>query len=247
MADKDAGRMPDRARQVAKRRPPALPIVSDTRFHAMLDVSDQTALSSIATVDTFPTGGMAIFSESEAAQYLYAIEAGMVRICRHLENGHRQILAFLWPGDIFGLTDDDGHYLNSASTLSEATIHRVPLGKLAALLPRNPELQFHLLVRANHDLRAAQRQIMTLGQHDIYRRLASFLIEMVQRAVPQEPESTQLRLPMSRTDIADYLGTTAETISRGLQRMEREGILRRVSPRVLEFDDYPGLSRLARR
>lgn len=247
MEDTSAGRMPGKARQIVKRDLPDVPMVSGTRFHDMLDASDQSTLSAIGAVEIFPKGGATIFSEGGDARNFYAIESGMVRICRHLENGDRQILAFLWPGDIFGLTDDDGHYLNSASTLSAARLDRFPLEKLEALLPRNPRLQFHLLVKANHDLRAAQRQIMTLGQHDIYRRLASFLIDMKQHAGSLEPGNTRLRLPMTRIDIADYLGTTAETVSRGFQRMEREGIVRRVSARVLEFEDYPGLSRLAQR
>lgn len=246
MEDNGADNMPDQALQVVKPHDPGVPKASGTRFHDMLSASDQEALSAIGTVETFPTAELPIFSEGEKAHSLYSVEEGMVRICRHLENGDRQILAFLWPGDIFGLVDD-GHYVNSATTLSAARLHRFPLAKLESLLLRNPQLQLHLLVKVNHDLRAAQRQIIVLGQHDIYHRLASFLVEMQQHVAFSQPDSRQLRLPMTQMDIADYLGTTAETVSRLFQRMEREGIIRRVSPRVLEIEDFSRLARLARR
>ena len=221
--------------------------VDGTRLHDMLSATDRTALSAIGSVDTVPNADMPIFREGDQARNLYAISSGIVRICRHLDNLERQVLSFLWPGDIFGLVGDDGRYLNSASTVSPAKIHRFPLNRLEPLLRRNPQLQCHLLIKANHDLRAAQRQIFTLGHIDTYRRLASFLVEMMQHSALVKPESRRLRLPMARRDIADYLGTTPETVSRGFQRMEREGILRRVSPRVLEFEDLSGLSHLARR
>lgn len=246
MEDNGPDNVPGRVRQISQRHTPDRPIVNNTRFHDMLSASDQEALSAIGIVETFPTAELPIFSEGEKAHSLYSVEEGMVRICRHLENGDRQILAFLWPGDIFGLVDD-GHYVNSATTLSAARLHRFPLAKLETLLLRNPQLQLHLLVKVNHDLRAAQRQIIVLGQHDIYRRLASFLVEMQQHVVFLQPDSNQLRLPMTQMDIADYLGTTAETVSRLFQKMEREGIIRRVSPRVLEIEDFSRLACLARR
>ena len=247
MDSKGDAEKPVVARQVVGSGASGVPSVEGTRFHDVLSATDRTLLKSIGSVDTYPNADMTIFREGDQARTLYAIASGIVRICRHLDSLERQVLSFLWPGDIFGLVGDDGRYMNCASTVSAARIHRFPLNRLDPLLRRNPELQSHLLIKANHDLRAAQRQIITLGHVDTHRRLASFLVEMMQHPELAEPESRRLRLPMARRDIADYLGTTPETVSRGFQKMERDGILRRVSPRVLELEDLSGLSRLARR
>jgi len=247
MGGKSDDRASETALKIVQPGTPDVPMVSGTRFTDILGVADQKALNAIGSVDTFPDAGMPIFHEGDRARNLYAIASGIVRICRHLDNGDRQVLSFLWPGDIFGLVGDDGLYMNCAATVSAARIHRFPLNRLDSMLLRNPQLQCHLLIKVNHDLRAAQRQIIALGQSDTYRRLASFLVEMMQHPALAEPQCRQFRLPMARRDIADYLGTTPESVSRGFKRLEREGIVRRVSPRVLEFEDLPGLSRLARR
>ena len=224
MGGKSDGGTSETAPKIVQPGTPDVPMVSGTRFNDILSVADQKALNAIGSVDTLRDADMPIFRE-----------------------GDRQILSFLWPGDIFGLVGDDGLYMNSAATVSAAKIHRFPLNRLESMLLRNPQLQCHLLIKVNHDLRAAQRQIIALGQSDTCRRLASFLVEMMQHPALAEPECRQFRLPMARRDIADYLGTTPESVSRGFKRLEREGIVRRVSPRVLEFEDLPGLSRLARR
>jgi len=247
MDSKSDAAPPEIARQIVVSGASDVPRVGDTRLHDMLSGPERKALNAIGSVDTYPNADMTIFREGDRARNLYAIASGIVRICRHLDGLDRQVLSFLWPGDIFGLIGDDGLYVNCASTVSAARIHRFPLNRLEPMLLRNPRLQCHLLIKINHDLRAAQRQIITLGHADTYHRLASFLIEMIQHAASSEPDGVRLRLPMARNDIADYLGTTPETVSRGLQRMEREGIMRRISPRVLKFEDLSGLLRLARR
>jgi len=215
-----------------------------SKLHELLTPAEQVQLGQIATVLEYRAAGATIFSEGEDSHFRYAIDKGSIRLTRHLENGGRQILAFMWPGDLFGLAER-GHYVNSAETLAPATIYRFPLQKLRSLLLREPQLQLHMLIKAAHDLRAAQRQIIVLGQQDTYRRLASFLLDLGQHVAFNDEAPGRLRLPMNRLDIADYLGTSTETVTRAFARLERDRLVSRLSPRSLRIDDLVGLTRLS--
>lgn len=232
------------ARPKIKARPFCIDVDDSTRVHDLLTPSQQAQLTRIATVLDYRAGNTTIFSEGEDAHFLYAIDRGAVRISRHLEDGGRQVLAFLWPGDVFGLAER-GHYVNAAETLTPAILYRFPLQKLRSLLLRDAQLQLHLLVKAAHALRTAQRQIIMLGRQDTYRRLASFLLDLSQHVAFHDKSPANLSLLMSRLDIADYLGTSSETVTRAFTRLEHDGVITRSSPRSLRIDDLAGLTRLA--
>lgn len=226
----------------------ARPFCADTddhsQVHNLLTPSEQAQLARIATVLDYRAGNTTIYSEGEDVHFLYAIDQGVVRISRHLEDGERQVMAFLWPGDLCGLAER-GHYVNTAETLTPATLYRFPLQKLHGLLLHEAQLELHLLVKAAHALRTAQRQIIVLGRQDTYRRLASFLLDLGHHAAFHDRSAMTLTLPMNRYDIADYLGTSAETVTRAFTRLEQEGLVTRAAPRSLRINDWAGLTRLA--
>jgi CRP-like cAMP-binding protein len=151
----------------------------------------------------------------------------------------------MWPGDLFGLAEE-GRYVNSAESLTPAAIFRFPLERLRGLLLSEPLLQLHLLTKAANELRNAQRQMIVLGQFDNARRLASFLLDCRQHVAVFDSRTRLLRLPMSRFDIADYLGTSPESVARAFAKLERGRLLRRQSPRSVELLDPDGLARFAR-
>ena len=211
----------------------------------LLSPAEQTTLAGISTLLEYQTGDIAIFSEGEDAHFLYLIEEGLVRLSRHLPNGARQVLGFMWPGDLFGLAEE-GRYINSAESLTPAAIFRFPLERLQRLLLHEPLLQLHLLTKAAHELRNAQRQIIVLGQLNNAKRLASFLLDCRQHVTYFEVQTQVLRLPMSRFDIADYLGMSPESAVRAFAALERGGFVRRHSPRSVEFLEPDRLARYVR-
>lgn len=85
---------------------------------------------------------------------------------------------------------------------------------------------------------------MILGQQNTYQRLASFLLDFTQHQAFFNVETAQLTLPLTRFDIADYLGTAPETVARGLLRLERDGLAHRVASRVIEICSLDGLCQL---
>ncbi len=211
----------------------------------LLSPAEQAELADIATILTYQAGGVVIFTEGEDAHFLYLIDEGVIRICRHLPDGARQVLGFMWPGDMLGLMEA-GRYVNAAETLTPATVFRLPLDRLERLLLSEPPLQLHMLTKAAHELRRAQRQLIVLGQLNNTKRLASFLLDSRQHVSFFDSATGRLRLPMSRFDIADYLGTSPESVARAFAALERGGLVRRTSPRMVQLLDPDALARFVR-
>ncbi len=231
-------RLPEiRARLFDRQRDPP------SRIENLLTRKQQAEFQSIATVLDYRRGGITIFSEGEDAHFVYSVVSGIVRINRHSDGGRRQVLAFMLPGDIFGLPDS-GIYVNSSEAACPSTLCRVPWAQLRELMMREPSMQLNMLIKVAHDLREAQRRIMILGQQNTYQRLASFLVDFTQHQAFFDTEAAQLTLPLTRFDIADYLGTAPETVARGFLRLERDGLICRVAPRVIEIRNLDGLRQL---
>ena len=233
-----AARLPEiRARLFDRERDPP------SQIENLLTRKQQVEFGNIATMLDYRRGGITIFSEGEDAHFVYSVVAGIVRISRHSDGGRRQVLAFMLPGDIFGLPDS-GIYVNSAEVACPSSLCRVPWVQLRELMMREPAMQLNLLVKVAYDLREAQRRIMILGQQNTFQRLASFLLDFIQHRAFFDEKHDRLTLPLTRFDMADYLGTAPETVARGFLRLEREGLIRRVAPRVIEIRNLAGLRQL---
>jgi len=231
-------RLPEiRARLIDRKRN------SPSRIENLLSRREQVEFRKIATVLDYARPGSTVFAEGEDAHFVYAVAAGVVRISRHSDGGRRQVLALMLPGDLFGVPDA-GIYANSAEVTCAATLYRVPWTELRKLIAREPAMQLNLLNRMAFDLREAQRRIMVLGQQNTFQRLASLILDFAQHSAFFDKAQTRVTLPLSRFDIADYIGTAPETVARGFLRLEREGFVRRVTSRVVEVRDMDGLRRL---
>ena len=155
-----------------------------------------------------------IFGENEPADYLYKVLSGTVRTYKILSDGRRQVGGFYLPGDIFGLEFADEHTL-SAEAISDAKVLVVKSSALSALAARDPSVAQQLFALTGRELHRVQDRILLLIKN-ARERVASFLLEMAERA----SENNTIELPMSRQDIADYLGLTIETVSRTLTSLE---------------------------
>jgi len=217
-----------------------------SQIENLLSRRQQMEFYRIATVLECRRGGITVFSEGEDAHFVYSVAEGIVRVSRHSDQGRRQVLALMLPGDLFGLPDS-GLYMNSAEVACPSTLYRVPWTDLRELMLREPAMQLNLLVKVAYDFREAQRRIMILGQQNTYQRLASFLLDFIRHPAFYDEKQALLTLPLSRFDVADYLGTAPETVARGFARLEREGLLRRVSPRVTRIRSIEGLRQLQMR
>ena len=155
-----------------------------------------------------------IYGEDEEAEFVYQVVSGAVRSYKILSDGRRQIGAFYLPGDIFGFETGDEHAF-SAEAISNAKVLVIKRSSITALAARDNTVAHQLLGLTSRELGRAQNHIMLLIK-TAQERVAGFLLEMADRA----HTSGEFELPMSRQDIADYLGLTIETISRTLTHLE---------------------------
>ena len=216
---------------------------STARIENLLSRAQQVRFRAIATVLDYQRGGTTIFSEGEDAHFIFSVISGVVRISRYSDSGRRQVLALMLPGDLFGFPQG-GRYVNSAITASSASLYRVPWQRLRELLMNEPEMHLNMLIRVAFDLREAQRRIMILGQQNIAQRLASFLIDFSQHPDFYDERKRRLSLPLTRSDLGDYLGSAPETVARAFAKLEKAGAIRRVTSRLVEIPSLDGLRQI---
>jgi CRP-like cAMP-binding protein len=202
--------------------------------HLTLSATDRTDLGRLAERIEYKTAGSQILSQGQSASFLYLLADGVAQASRSINDGERQILAFYWPGDLFGLAEK-GIYVNSAEAVTPCKVYRFPIRRLEKFLLENPNIQHGFFIKAVHDLRSTQRRLVVLGRLDVLRRLAVFLLDCSGHEQYFDPASRTLAVPMTRYDIADYLGTSAESVTRAFGQLEGKGLLHRVTARTLEL------------
>ena len=207
-----------------------------------LSTQDRKQIYHIATTLNFRRG-TTIFSQGADAHFIYFIDQGIVRISRFAENGHRQVLGFQVAGDLIGLAHN-GQHANLAETVCAVQVHRVAWDQMLSLMLAQPRLQLAVFKKVVHDSIQAQSLIMVLGQQNTCQRLASCLVNLLR--VPQffDEQTARLRLPVNRFDLADYLGVASRSAERAFVKLEKQGLVRRVTPRIIEILDMDGLKRL---
>jgi CRP/FNR family nitrogen fixation transcriptional regulator len=179
-----------------------------------------------------------VFGEGEPAEYLYKVSSGCVRTYNTLNDGRRQIGGFYFPGDIFGLEARKAHTC-SAEAITRSRLQAIKLTELVSRIPRGMVLNRLLLELTTDELQRTQSHILLLLK-SAQERVIGFLLDMADR----EHSLSEIELPMSRQDIADYLGLTIETVSRTLTRLETATTISLPSSRRVVLHDRPALSRL---
>jgi CRP/FNR family transcriptional regulator, nitrogen fixation regulation protein len=179
-----------------------------------------------------------VFGENEPADYLYKLVSGSVRSYKVLVDGRRQIGAFYVPGDIFGLESGDAHTF-SAEAVSDCKILVMKRSAVMNLAARDPEVARQMWAAIARELTRVQAHSLLLIK-TAQERVASFLLEMAERV----PADGLVELPMSRQDIADYLGLTIETVSRTLTQLEKIAAIGVPSSRRILLRNRSALCRL---
>jgi CRP-like cAMP-binding protein len=184
--------------------------------------------------------GAELYAEGDPASYLYRVTAGVLRTCKLLPDGRRQIDDFLFPGDFFGL-EGLGEHGFAAEAVTNASVVRYSRARLDLLAMDDARLCGRLLQLTLKRLGKAHGRVLLLGRKTAEEKLASFLLEMLDNASSRDA----IDLPMSRTDIADYLGLTIETVSRTFSALKQEGVIALPSAHRIVVADRSALEELS--
>jgi CRP/FNR family transcriptional regulator, nitrogen fixation regulation protein len=179
-----------------------------------------------------------IYGENEPANYVYIVVSGAVRTYKIFDDGRRQIGAFYFPGEIFGLELGAEHQF-SAEAVDRCVILVVKRSILVGLADRDGDTARRLWSFTANELSRVQKHMLLLTK-SAEERVACFLLEMAGRLAAAEA----VELPMSRQDIADYLGLTIETVSRTLTHLEARAAISLPSARRIVLRNRKALNRL---
>lgn len=217
--------------------------VRDLSICGVLDETDLQKMASIAHNMQFSPQDP-IIDEGEPADFLFNITGGTVRLYKLLPDGRRQITGFLTNGDFLGIALNE-NYAYSAEAVDEVTVCRFVRGKLEKLLDELPHLEKRLLGLASNELAQAQDQMVLLGRKTAKEKLVSFFLMLSRRQKEIGGEASPVNLPMSRSDIADYLGLTTETVSRTFSSLKRSQTIKLEEGGKVTLPDIEALESIA--
>lgn len=166
----------------------------------------------------------ALFTTGQVAGSVHNMTSGVARLYKLMPDGRRQVLGFALPGDFLGLSPSE-RYNFSADAIDAVSACRFPVDAFAHFIQQRPHFLLRINELAARELMLAQEQMLLLGRRSSEEKVASFLIAWRNRLAQIGDNRETIALPMSRQDIADYLGLTIETVSRTLTRFEREKLL----------------------
>jgi CRP/FNR family transcriptional regulator len=194
--------------------------------------------------------GQTIFSDSQQPDFFANIISGVIKLTKTLSDGRQQIVGLQFAPDFLGRTFGYASP-HIAEAASDVELCCFPSASFEALLKEFPTLEHRLFETTLDELDAAREWMLLLGRKTAQEKLASFLV-MIARRAPSigcahaaEPDFVQFQLPLSRADIADYVGLTIETVSRHFTRLKADGVIRLASNRDIVVPDVTALARLA--
>jgi CRP/FNR family transcriptional regulator len=169
--------------------------------------------------ETLPPGA-ALFWEGDKAGQIFDVLEGVMRIYRIMSDGRRAIMGFIHPGDVLGVSFQDG-YLFTAEAVTQVKVRRFARGRFFTMINESPALRPQLFAILCDEMSAAQDQMLLLGRKTAEERVVSLLLAIHRKNARGE----EIELPMSRQDMADYLGLTIETVSRTMTSLTRRGLI----------------------
>jgi len=212
-------------------------------FCAGLEAAEINHLSALVSRQTHGPHH-ALFYEGDTAEHVYNVTRGAIKLYKLLPDGRRQITGFLLSGDFLGLAGKDG-YSYSAETVTAVDLCRFQRKKLDQLFAQFPQLERRMLKLATDELIAAQDQMLLLGRRTAAERVASFLVRLSERETVRGLPGNPVYMPMTRGDVADYLGLTIETVSRTLSQFKRNRLISLKSLTEIELVDKARLLEMA--
>ncbi|WP_299595226.1 fumarate/nitrate reduction transcriptional regulator Fnr [uncultured Microbulbifer sp.] len=212
---------------------------------AGLSKSDIDRLEQVAHKKTLVQAGSTLFRAGDTFTSLYAIRSGSFKSVVIAADGDAQVTHFALPGELLGLDAYSNQFHPSyAEALEDSSVCELPFSQLETLAQQVPGLQKQIFNLFSDELRQEKEMVMLLGKRSAEARMAALLVNISERYARRGYSATAFNLTMPRTDIANYLGLTAETVSRLISRFQKQGVMK-VNGRAVTLLDKPGLAALA--
>lgn len=203
-------------------------------------------LARIARIRNF-RAGETVHAEAEMVGFVGHVLSGVLRMQKTLHDGRQQIVGLLMPGSSFGrVFTHTSHVAIEAATDVALCCYRRQ--SFEALFTRFPEIEHRMLETMTEEIDAAHDWMLMLATHTVTERMATFFLDLRRKGIGAEgsaPGARLIEVPICRKDFAAYLGTTVETISRSIQHMARERLIRIVDSHRFELLDMDGLNHLS--
>jgi CRP/FNR family transcriptional regulator len=184
-----------------------------------------------------------LYHEGDQADCVFIVQDGCLKSFRELASGKRHVTSFLFAGDVFGLAQN-GKYCNTLRAITRAALYRFQAETLKALFRRDPEIEFQFLCKLTHELRESQRQSIIVARRDASGRVAMFFDLIAHEGRPETLPPSTIRLPMSRTDMASFVGLSHEAVSRACRDLKERGLVAfptRDTVRIVDRDGFEEL------
>jgi CRP/FNR family transcriptional regulator len=221
-------------------------VVRNRAICSALDTDELEALNAIGRERSL-TPGESLFWEGEDSVLVANVLDGVLKLSSNTEDGREQIVGVVYPSDFIG-RPFGGTSSHGVTALTDARICVFSRRDFDAFAAAHPKLEHKLLERTLGELDRTRRWMLLLGRKSASERIASFLLEMLERLnAPKgcefklEDGPEVLALPFSRQQIADILGLTIETVSRQFTRLKSDGIIDLPSRREVRILDRAGL------
>jgi CRP/FNR family transcriptional regulator len=167
--------------------------------------------------------GQTLFAEGDDADTVFEIVQGILKLYRLLPDGRRQIMGFVSTDKLIGLSDGDA-FPYTAEAVTDVSLCRYSRRQFDRLLDEVPGFARRVLNSRSQDLQSAQDQMLLLGRKTAIERIATFIVDLG-KLTQSASDGARLHVPMPRSDIADYLGLTVETVSRTLTKLKRDRVI----------------------
>ena len=200
----------------------------------MLGDRDRGLLHKRAVDLTFHKGAIIAHHGAPQSSLLW-LQRGAVRLCQSLNDEHRRILAFGFPGDLLSYGDGKLAWPGDLVAVGDCTLCMIEPDVLAELRQRNPQIDSLLLHKSAEQVDRAYRHISLLEKASAVQRVARFLLELEPHLTSGSQAGGQIRIPLQRAEIADYLGLKIETVSRTLRRLVMQGVIEMPKPTIIRF------------
>lgn len=212
---------------------------------APIGYQDLNRLDEIVRTRKPLAAGEMLFHAGMTLKSLYVVRAGALKTYAEDRAGTTQILGFHLPGEVVGFDalSDDKHQCH-AEALEPSSVCEIPFTRLLDVAAELPQLQKHILRLSSRELVRDQQHLAMIGKREAQARVAAFLLSLAERYARLQLPADRLELPMSRADIANYLGLVIETVSRVLTRMAELGVIE-VRRRVIRILDAAQLLEIA--